>query len=121
MKAKLFVGLMLALVLGACPVVSAFAAGAASRGAHSCCPSDKRAKDQPEGMGAGHDCCIRVPAHGATVLVAPEFEVVSVQPGSTPVVPHALNSFSLDATDSSPPDARICSRSSSPRSPPLPA
>ena len=121
MKAKLLVGLLLALVLGACPVVASFASGAETRGAHSCCPSDKAGKDQPAGMGAGHDCCIRVPSHSAVFLVAPEFHVVSIAPPAAPVLLLASASFSFDAADSSPPGAGIRELGSSPRSPPVPA
>jgi hypothetical protein len=120
MKAKTLTGFILALVLGACPSLSAFASAGSRRGAHSCCSAGEAGKNRLPPSPAQGDCCLRAPAHSAALVVAPVFQVVMIfatrqPPGRTEGL------FAEDSSDSSPPFDDPAVRGSSPRAPPVPA
>ena len=117
-KTKMFAGLLLALALGSCPTLTAFAAAVSPRGGHACCPSDESAKRGPQPAPVSGDCCLRAPAHGPAFVVAPELRVVFVVLTSVPALSQTRRISALDSSGASPPPDEIVVRGSSPRAPP---
>lgn len=69
MRARSFAGLLLAAVMGACPLLASYAA-VASAERHACCPApaDSRADD----------CCIRAAAPPSAAFAAPRLVFLAV-------------------------------------------